>query len=109
MVDMEPNLLTIVCSETRIRAHPCPRHPGVFILSRFSKKEISQSLYPNQWVPRDGWEGGCGAASGSSILGTQEQKVPSVFGTRGHCVKLCQGKFRLQIRKKFFTERMIGL
>ena len=25
---------------------------------------------------------------------------------RGHSLKLCQGKLRLDVRKKFFTERM---
>ncbi|TRZ17218.1 hypothetical protein HGM15179_009891 [Zosterops borbonicus] len=27
--------------------------------------------------------------------------------TRGHSLKLCQGKYRLDMRKKFFTERVI--
>ncbi|KAJ7411626.1 hypothetical protein WISP_102171 [Willisornis vidua] len=29
-------------------------------------------------------------------------------GTRGHSLQLCQGRFGLDIRKKFYTERVIG-
>ncbi|RMC22480.1 hypothetical protein DUI87_00794 [Hirundo rustica rustica] len=46
-------------------------------------------------------KGGCGQLGVGLFLQAATDR------TRGHCLRLHQGKYRLNIRKKFFTERVI--
>ncbi|KFW87185.1 hypothetical protein N305_09240, partial [Manacus vitellinus] len=44
---------------------------------------------------------------GCNLVGVGLFSQAAISKTRGHGLKLCQGRFRLDIRKKFFTERVI--
>ncbi|KFW80030.1 hypothetical protein N305_11802, partial [Manacus vitellinus] len=44
---------------------------------------------------------------GCSQVGVGLFSQAAISKTRGHSLKLCQGRFRLDTRKKFFTERVI--
>ncbi|KFW80700.1 hypothetical protein N305_10731, partial [Manacus vitellinus] len=44
---------------------------------------------------------------GCSQVGVGLFSQAAISKTRGHGLKLCQGRFRLDMRKKFFTERVI--
>ena len=46
-------------------------------------------------------KGGCGQVGVGFFLQAATDRM------RGHSVKPCQGRYRLDIRKKFFTERVI--
>ncbi|KAJ7410369.1 hypothetical protein BTVI_53438 [Pitangus sulphuratus] len=44
---------------------------------------------------------------GCSQVGVGLFSQAAISKTRGHGLKLCQGRFRLDVRKKYFTERVI--
>ncbi|KAJ7397494.1 hypothetical protein BTVI_135092 [Pitangus sulphuratus] len=65
------------------------------------REDLRQCLLESPCVLQDYLKGGCSQEVGLFLQAASDR-------TRGHSPKLFQGSFRLDIKKYFFTERVIG-